>query len=143
MIRRLFRSDTGAAMVEFAVMLPFLLLLVTGVIEMGRYMSFGIVAAHAASAGAQYGAQNTSTMIDTNGITAAVNADSPGVTWTHVLPTNPCYWNGHSQPCTSQPSLYYVNVTVTGRFQPLFAYPGIPTNFPVTANVLARVNLQR
>lgn len=50
------RSQSGQTMLELALLLPFLLLLLFGVIEMGRYMYISILVANAARAGAAYGA---------------------------------------------------------------------------------------
>lgn len=51
-MRKLLRGSSGSAMVEFAIAMPFLVLLLIGVIELGRYMYFAIVAQHASEAGA-------------------------------------------------------------------------------------------
>ena len=45
------KSQRGSAMVEFAVVLPMLAMLMIGLIDVGRYTYFAIMAAHAARAG--------------------------------------------------------------------------------------------
>ena len=55
-MQQLIRSERGTSMVEFALLAPVLILLVVGLIEVGRYTYFGILAAHAAETAARYGA---------------------------------------------------------------------------------------
>src|SRR5215471_11655962 len=68
------RSQSGASLLEFALLLPVLLLLLLGVIEIGRYAYVGILVGNAARAGAAYGVQSNAQSVDTVGITnAAIN----------------------------------------------------------------------
>lgn len=50
--------ERGQAMLEVALLLPMLLILALGVIELGRYAYIGILVGNAARAGAAYGAQS-------------------------------------------------------------------------------------
>jgi hypothetical protein len=50
------RRHSGAVALEFAVVLPMLLLVLTGILEFGRVGALGIRLAQAARAGAEYGA---------------------------------------------------------------------------------------
>ena len=86
MLRKLFRAQSGAAIVEFALVAPVLIFLVIGLIEIGRFMFFGIVAAHAAEAGAQYASQSLANAYNGDGITSAANADSSSTSWTVITP---------------------------------------------------------
>src|SRR5215475_2463682 len=52
------RSDRGQTMLEFALMLPFLMLLGAGVVDVGRAIFYTIAVNNAATAGAQFGAQS-------------------------------------------------------------------------------------
>lgn len=69
-------------MLEMAIALPILLLLLLGVIEVGRYAQLAILVADAARAGALYGAQNlatagqTSNAVPPNGIEIAAQTDA-------------------------------------------------------------------
>lgn len=54
--RRLHRSQRGAALVEFAVILPVLIILLFGVWEMGRIFDAWLVVTNAAREGARYAA---------------------------------------------------------------------------------------
>jgi Flp pilus assembly protein TadG len=70
-----FWSHSGQALAELALMIPFLLLLAIGVIEMGRYTYIGILIGNAAKAGAAYGAQSDGTSTDSAGIVTAAKND--------------------------------------------------------------------
>src|ERR1700719_4915735 len=79
------RKSAGQAMVEFAITLPVLILLVAGVLELGRGYVFAIATSDAARDGARYVAGKTST---TNGpgiaamctlVTADLNAITSSV----------------------------------------------------------------
>jgi Flp pilus assembly protein TadG len=149
--RKLLRSQSGAAIVEFALIAPVLISLVIGLIEIGRYTYIGIVAAHAAEAGAVYASQSIATSQNSSGTQSAVSADSSNITWAHVTPTPYCSQNGTVVTCpttanttldTSNGLVYYVTVKVTGTYYSLLNYPGIPTGIPVTASATMRVLAQ-
>jgi len=63
---------------ELAFVLPVLVLLLVGVIEIGRYAYISILVGNAARAGAAYGSRNLQTVSDGPGITAAANNDFSG-----------------------------------------------------------------
>ena len=69
------RRQAGQALVELAFVVPVLVLLVIGVIEIGRYAYISILVGNAARAGAAYGARNLKTANDTTGIATAANND--------------------------------------------------------------------
>jgi Flp pilus assembly protein TadG len=146
LIKKLSRSDSGASLVEFAILLPVMVFLLMGVIEIGRYTYYAILAANAARAGAQYGSQNTTTADDIAGMKSAATADegsvpqfspspSPLCSVSGAAPTT-CSFSGSGPPTNT---VYYVQVVVTGTFTTLFHYPGIPTNVPITGSATMRV----
>src|ERR1700758_3144538 len=69
------QSRSGQSIVEVALMLPFLLLLLLGVIEVGRFLYIGILVGNAACAGAAYGTQSLVKSVDTTGISTAAKND--------------------------------------------------------------------
>src|SRR5689334_18770311 len=76
------KAERGQALLEFGLMLPFLMLLSIGVAEVGRAIYYTIEVTNAATAGAQYGAQGWETEIDTAGMqnAATLEANYPSMT---------------------------------------------------------------
>jgi Flp pilus assembly protein TadG len=83
------RRSRGQALVEFAISVPILVLLVAGVLELGRGYAFAMATSDAARDGARYVAGKTS-MTNGPGLTnmcSLVTADLAAVTTTIVCPT--------------------------------------------------------
>jgi Flp pilus assembly protein TadG len=152
--RRLAREESGTSLVEFALVAPVLILLLVGMIEIGRFAYYAILAANAARAGVAYGAQSVQTADDTTGIKNAVIADGQNLSnWSATnaitvttlcsvnggTPTSPCV-TGSSGPAAG--TVYYVSVQVTGTFKSLLNYPGLPSSLPVSGNAIMRVASQ-
>jgi Flp pilus assembly protein TadG len=74
------KFERGASTVEVALMLPFLLLLLMGVVDFAQMVHLAIEVSNAARAGAQYGYQNSATQADTPGMIAAAEDDAADVT---------------------------------------------------------------
>ncbi|HYL27354.1 MAG TPA: TadE/TadG family type IV pilus assembly protein [Candidatus Nitrosotalea sp.] len=139
------RAQDGSSLVEFAILAPILALLFVGMVDIGRGAYYGILAANAARAGAQYGAINTTTANDVAGMQTAAKQDAPNLSWT-VNATPLCSVNGGtpavcntsgSGPLTN--TIYYVKVQVTASFPTLIKYPGIPSQIPVSGSEEMRV----
>jgi len=73
-------SQSGQALVEFAIVLPMLLILALGVIEIGRYAYIAILIGNAARAGAAFGSQSNQQSNDATGIQNAAQYDFAGST---------------------------------------------------------------
>ncbi len=69
------RGESGSALAEIALVLPLLVLLLIGLVEVGRFGNYTILVGNAARAGVQYGAQNTITAADTAGMQNAALRD--------------------------------------------------------------------
>ena len=133
-----------------ALVLPFLLLLLMGIIEVGRYAALSIDVENAARAGAQYGAQNLATAADTTGMTNAALNEGQNIPGISVTPA-PTVLCGCAQepppgacplasPCTAPDhQLVYVQVNARGTFNSLFNYPGIPASIVVNESAQMRV----
>jgi Flp pilus assembly protein TadG len=137
--RRLAKSEGGAALVEFAVILPVLALLLTGLIDFGRYMYDGIVAANAARAGAQYGAQNLFTAADTTGMKNAALQDAQNLANLSATPSSFCMSGSTVVTCGTAGAVAYVQVNTTGTFTPLIKYPGLPATVNLSGSAVLRV----
>lgn len=151
----LIAAEAGTTVVELAIALPLVLLLLVGTIEVGRFAFFAILAANAARAGVQYGAQNLMTAQDTPGITNAALQDGQSLpNWTGpgggIIVTQLCSVNGAApQSCQvlngsgpPQNTVYYVQVQVTGLFGSLLSYPGIPRWVPISGSATMRIGTQ-
>src|SRR5258708_24737421 len=126
---------SGQALVEFAISLPILVLLVAGVLELGRGYSFAMATSDAARDGARYAAGKTST---TNGpgltnMCSLVTADLAAVTTNIICPTQvnhaPPFVAGvdYTAPVAGQAGgVVYrrTNLQPTGPVSPLYAALG-------------------
>ncbi|HET7815125.1 MAG TPA: TadE/TadG family type IV pilus assembly protein [Candidatus Baltobacteraceae bacterium] len=150
------RGERGVALAEFALLLPLFMLLLLGLIEIGRLFYFTIQVGNAAHAGAQYASlSQTNTAASAraaaladgaNSIDPAMNATAQNVCscWNPVTKTEtapaPATCSGH---CTAGYRITYAQVTVTGTINSLFNYSalGIPTSWNVSRTALMRVGL--
>jgi Flp pilus assembly protein TadG len=146
-LRGILGSQSGQSLIELALLTPLLLLMVIGVVEMGRYASLDIVIANAARAGAAYGAESTTKAGDFAGIKAAalndLQNDVPSITCPAgsgsscvtatfvcgcdtggtVVPTTETHAACATACNVGSHLIVDVQVTVIGTFNPLFTYP--------------------
>jgi Flp pilus assembly protein TadG len=143
-------GERGATIVEIAALLPFLTLLLLGIVEVGRYAYFSILVENAARAGAQYAIQNGQTAENTVGIQSAALADAnSSIGALTVTSSYACEcWNGSGYTptsCSGPPScgsahaVDLVTVTVNGTIHSLFNYYVLPASFATTATTTMRV----
>jgi Flp pilus assembly protein TadG len=152
-------KQAGQALIELAFVLPLLLVLALGVIEVGRYAYIAILVGNAARAGADYGAQSNAQSVDTTGIQNAAYYDFAGgtsssnssnglsqstITVTSVVACGcdsggsitsagcTTATNANAGSCTTGNWVVYVSVTASGTFNALFGYPGIPSSITVS-----------
>lgn len=160
------RTQSGQTLLEVALLTPLLLLLLLGVIEMGRYAYIGILVGNAAHAGAMYGSQSVGDSADTAGIQTAADNDfqnnGQNISTLTVNSTTSCGCDkggtisGLTNACstTADPNVantiaacstggghwvVMVNVEAKGTFSSLFKYPGIPTSVTVDRTATMRV----
>lgn len=137
-------SERGSSLVEMAIMLPFLLLLVIGVIDFGRAYYDSIEVASAARAGAQYGVINPT---DTTGMIAAAKSDTASdISTLTATAADGCMCSdgsGASASCGTTPSctsgtrqVNYVQVNTSYTFKPYLPWPGIPASIPLTGQAI-------
>jgi Flp pilus assembly protein TadG len=154
-MKRSRRSDSGTSLILFAIAAPVFLFLLVGLIEIGRYAYVATLAANAARAGTQYGAQDLLTAYDNTGIASAAEQDGKNLpNWTEtggaIVINQLCATDGGEPEACSTPwgsstpqnTIYYVQVTVTGTFTTLLNYPGIPNNIPINGSATTRVATQ-
>src|SRR5580704_18833025 len=134
---------TGQTVVEMALLLPVLLTLMIGLIEIGRYAYFDILISNAARAGAQYGAQSLIQAADVAGIRTAAQND--GLAAMTITSQQECGCNaGALGGCPTggvcAVPLVYVQVTASDTYTSLFNYPGIPRSLALSSTVTMRVS---
>jgi Flp pilus assembly protein TadG len=154
----LWRQQSGQALLELALLTPLLLILVLGVIEMGRYAYISILVGNAARAGAAYGAQSLPQSVDTTGIQTAADNDfqnnGQAVASLTVTSNTSCgcdnggsvaaagcttTTNPTAGKCAAGHWVVMVSVTASGTFNGLFGYPGIPQSITVSKTATLRV----
>jgi|SRR5579884_1147130 len=147
-------SQAGVALVEFALVVPVMMLILIGLIEVGRFAYLAILVGNAAHAGAEYGAQTIVTVTDTTGMRNAALQDGQSISGLNASGTQVCKcWNGAtasalscSASVTSCPAgshrVIYAQVSATGTFHPLFNYGplGFPDPWTVTRVAQIRVS---
>jgi len=160
------RKQLGQALIELAFVLPMLMLLLLGVIEVGRYAYIAILIGNAARAGAAYGAQSNGQSVDTTGIANAADYDfagaTSGTTTTNgqtvstltVTSSVACgcdsagtitsfgcttATNPNAGSCANGNWVVVVSVTASGSFNALFNYPGIPSPLAISRTASLRV----
>lgn len=146
--RELLQGESGASLVEMALLLPIFMVLLIGCVDFGRACYLAIEIQGAARAGATYGSRNPT---DTSGMQTVAEDDASDVPNVSVgTPTYVCECADGSNPtsattCSTTPPtcsnglnwVYMVTVTVTGTYTPMLPWPGIPSsmNFSSTASM--------
>jgi Flp pilus assembly protein TadG len=145
-----FRAESGQSLVEVALLTPFMLLLLLGAIEIGRFAYQAIRLGNAARAGVEYGAQTHWTAGDAIGIAAAACQDFQGQNTCGLTITKAylcqCDNAGTIGPGTvtcncplgSRP-VVSLQVTTSGTFGSLFNYPGIPPSMTISRTATMRL----
>jgi Flp pilus assembly protein TadG len=143
------QGQRGAALIEFALTTPLLMLILIGLIEIGRFAYFSILVGNAAHAGAFYGSQNIQTASNTTAIENAVLNDGQNVTGLRASPAPTIFiqcWNGTTATSTTASTctggahaVEYLQVGATGRFNAMFDWPGLPRQMNLTRTATMRV----
>ena len=153
------RSQSGQSLVELALLAPILVLLVIGVVEMGRYAYLSIVLGNSAEAGALYGGQSLALSVDTTGIQTAADNDfqnngqpvgnltvtsstACGCDSGGSVTSAACNGTLTAGTCTTGHWVVMVNVTAQATFTALTKFPGIPQSLTITRTVSMRVKQQ-
>jgi Flp pilus assembly protein TadG len=137
-------------MIEFAVFAPAMILLFMGMVELGRFATYTIIAEWAARVGAGYGAESLSTAADTNGMKAHAQGDAeflpdytvraqPLCSVNGAMPPTPCVVNPTGPPANT---VYYVQVQITATYTPWIDYPGIPNAVNISGTSYQQVYQQ-
>lgn len=120
-LRRFLRDRSGAAAVEFALILPIFLLTILGIIEFGRMLWIRNTMEYVAETAARYGGINTTAN--------AATIQAYGLTQVIGLDATPWVW-------TVDPQSSYVTVSISYDFVLLTS--GLISISPVTLTAAAR-----
>lgn len=142
-IGKAIRQNAGASILETALVVPILLLLTCGAVDIGRAYCAAIEVSSASHAGALYGVQNPT---DISGMETAADNDATDIPDLRSSAVYGCECAGSTAgivSCTSVPDclanyVTYVSVTSSMTFKPLIGYPGIPNSI-----VLSRTTRMR
>ena len=124
-------GDEGQSLIELALVLPLLLLLVVGAVDMGRAYDAAVQVSSSAVAGAIYGTQMPTDVV---GMVGAAKLDAAALPTLVPVATWGCECSDGSSVtplCVVAPScavnaVRYVQVTTVATYVPLLPWPGIP-----------------
>ena len=140
------RGEQGSSVMEMALVTPTLVLFLVAAFDFGRAYYLANEVEGAAHAGAEYGTQNPK---DATGIAAAVTNDAPDVA--NLSAPTVSYGcecsdgSSSSTNCSSTPSctdnvVYWVKVTASANYKPVFPWPGIPSTVPLSSTAVMRTS---
>jgi Flp pilus assembly protein TadG len=134
---------SGLVLVEFALITPFLLLALAGVLNYSMALRTASCLTDAARIGAWYGSQSLTNASNSAGMQAAALAAAPGITGMTAAAVKSCKCpGGASVSCTGSCSggsmLVYAQVTTSATSHTYFDYSGLSFSGAVSATVLVR-----
>ncbi len=112
------RSLAGQSLVEFAITLPVLLLILVGVLDLGRLYFAYVAVVNSAREGARYGAEFP---WDYNGIISHAQKEPDNLVTVTTVTSPLCFYDQYNVPL-SDPSGTPITVTVQANFQLLTTY---------------------
>lgn len=146
-------ADAGVALVEFALVLPLLILVFLGIAETGRLTYYSIMTANAAHAGAAYGSQSLYTVGLASNMKAAALHDAQSIAQITV-PTagSVCECTNGTAATTVDCSqtacssgyrrAVYAQVTADATVYTLFNYRALGIPYPWTFSRTATIRVQ-
>jgi Flp pilus assembly protein TadG len=152
-----FNDDSGAALIELALLTPLFLLLIFGAFELGRVAHYAVEVENAARAGASYGGENMGNAASSSTVIQAAQNDAPDLPSLQATPSAGCVCetlNLTSGTPTFSPStgtvsctdatitsctgtsstvtksvVSYVLVNTSATISPVFTVRGLPTSY--------------
>lgn len=151
-MRRARKSEAGSALVEFALILPAMIVMLAGIIDYALYIQAKMQVQEQAAAGAAFGAipgnQNNLSMMQFYASYNSSGSLMAPVTSYTATATNifTCTAGGasvsYNSSCASNPAgtpIEYVKVQTQGTFNALWIFPGIPATMTLTGSATYRV----
>ncbi len=161
--------DGGQTLLEFALLLPMLMLVAVGIVDMGRAIYYTICVNNGATAGAEFASRDEISASNTTGIKNTAICDANGgsppptgtchngiLTVANVIVNHGCACDtGIGTSCNPMPGngtcggmscnasgqliVECVQVKTTATYSPLFYWPGIPNSLTANGNAIMRV----
>jgi Flp pilus assembly protein TadG len=147
--RRGAANDCGGALIESALVLPILLLLLTGATEFAMAAYGAIEVTNAANAGADYGAASAITAQDTAGIRLAAHNDATNIPIAPATVTRTYTCSNGSATNGTPPVLSCVGgsavetiltVATQATYSPPIHWPGLPSTFTLRGQAVRKVS---
>src|SRR5215469_5073342 len=137
-------EEHGQSLVELALVMPMLIAIIIGIVDVGWLAYSYVELTNGANAGVHYAAQTYATAGDLNGIKAAVNADAGNLTGITTTLSNVCTCSDGTSGVTCanaattcvSPARIIDTITVTAKAtaKPLFKFPAIPSSMNMQAS---------
>lgn len=132
-------SERGAAAVELAVVLPFLIVLLAGVVDYGRAYYVANTVANAARAAAEYGARNPAYSADTAAMRVYGEADAAESGKIYFTVTRDCKCppssaysaNVSCGMCGIKGPYVFIKVRASKTLSTLLRYPSLPSTITI------------
>jgi Flp pilus assembly protein TadG len=142
-------SECGGALIESALVLPILLLLLTGATEFAMAAYGAIEVTNAANAGADYGAASAIAAQDTAGIQLAAHNDATNVPLNPATVTRTYICSNGSAASGTPPVLScfggsavetILTVATQATYSPPVHWPGLPKTFTLNGQAVRKVS---
>ncbi len=142
------QSESGVAAVEFALIAPFLALLLIGIVDFGLYLNKRMQIEDTARAAAQYVAQGgsaDSVQDDVLLISPVVSEDPDDPTLAMEMETMCECADGVEVSCDTGTCdsgdyvRHFYTVSIQKEYQTLFSYPGVPENLTLRGHARLQV----
>lgn len=150
-LRSLWGVQSGQALLELSLSVPFLIVLLVGASEFGRIAYAGIEVSNAAKAAAQYGASSTACASDTTGMLTAAKGETTDFSAASAIAFSSGYpklsyicsdgsaATGLSTDCSSSQLEEIVSIQLQTAMNPLIHLPGFPKKYTLYGNATQKV----
>jgi Flp pilus assembly protein TadG len=142
------RAQRGSAIIETGLILPLLILMACGVMDLARVFFAGIVVESAARAGVQVASFSVGNAGAIGATDTAAQNDASGQGLTGITTTSRTFCGCNTSntevscstaTCSGNTPSGYVETIASYTFVPILPYPGIPGNIALTSTVKFRV----
>lgn len=143
MFKKYLRNESGASAVEFALISPILIFMLIGTVDFGFFITERMQLQNTAHAAADYVAQ-----VQDDANVQIVAEESYGAGFEDITLTSEflCECSDGVEaacPVSCGDDDYqrrFISIAASGTFEPIFPYPGLPTDMPLQSTVRMRVD---